>query len=307
MSFPRPGLGRGLSALIPPSGPSEAVEEVDIDLIIPNPEQPRMRMDAEALEALAQSIREHGVIQPLLVSQNDAHAGTYQLIAGERRLRAARAAGLARVPVVVKEAAGRALLELALVENIQRSDLNPLEEAAAFRRLHDEFGLTQEEIASRVGRSRAAVANTMRLLSLSDEMRLSLARGEMSEGHARALLGIEDPRAREEAWRRVVTERLTVRETEALVRADARKAAAEPAIRAPRARAPEVVDLERRLEAALGTRVTLSAGRKGGRVIIHYYTADQLEDVVGRLEAAHGAGARAGAGDGAERGATGDA
>lgn len=285
MSFPKPGLGRGLSALIPPSRPSEAVEEVDIDLVIPNPEQPRMRMDAEALEALTQSIREHGVIQPLLVSRSQTHEGTYQLIAGERRLRAARAAGLTKIPVVVKEAAGRALLELALVENIQRADLNPLEEAAAFRRLHDDFGLTQEEIARRVGRSRAAVANTMRLLSLGEEMRLSLARGEISEGHARALLGIEDPAAREAAWRRVVAEGLTVRQTEALARGEARKAATEPAIRAPRAKAPEVADLERRLEAALGTRVTLSPGRRGGRVVIHYYTPEQLEDVVRRLEA----------------------
>ncbi len=288
MSFPKPGLGRGLSALIPPSGPSEAVEEVDIDLVIPNPEQPRMRIDAEALEALTQSIREHGVIQPLLVSRSGTHEGTYQLIAGERRLRAARAAGLTKVPVIVKEAAGRALLELALVENIQRADLNPLEEAAAFRRLHDDFGLTQEEIARRVGRSRAAVANTMRLLSLSEEIRLSLARGEITEGHARALLGIEDDRAREAAWRRVVAEGLSVRETEALVRGEARKAAAEPAQRAPRAKAPEVAELERRLEAALGTRVTLSPGRRGGRIVIHYYTAEQLEDVVRRLEGAQG-------------------
>lgn len=285
MSFPKPGLGRGLSALIPPSGRSEAVEEVDIDLVIPNPEQPRMRMDAEALEALAQSIREHGVIQPLLVSRSQTHEGTYQLIAGERRLRAARAAGLTKVPVIVKEAAGQALLELALVENIQRADLNPLEEAAAFRRLHDDFGLTQEEIARRVGRSRAAVANTMRLLSLSEEMRLSLARGEISEGHARALLGIEDPAAREAAWRRVISEGLTVRETEALARGDVRKAAAEPSIRAPRAKPAEVAELERRLESALGTRVTLSPGRRGGRVVIHYYTPEQLDDVVRRLEA----------------------
>lgn len=285
MSFPKPGLGRGLSALIPPSGPSAAAEEVDIDLVIPNPEQPRMRMDAEALESLIESIREHGVIQPLLVSRSQTHEGTYQLIAGERRLRAARAAGLTKVPVVVKEAAGRALLELALVENIQRADLNPLEEAAAFRRLHDDFGLTQEEIARRVGRSRAAVANTMRLLSLSEEIRLSLARGEISEGHARALLGIEDPAAREAAWRRVVTEGLTVRETEALVRGEARKTAAEPSIRAPRSKPPEVAELERRLETALGTRVTLSPGRRGGRVVIHYYTPEQLDDVVHRLEA----------------------
>ncbi|HXF50171.1 MAG TPA: ParB/RepB/Spo0J family partition protein [Dehalococcoidia bacterium] len=288
MSFPKPGLGRGLSALIPPSGPSEAVEEVDIDLVIPNPEQPRMRMDAEALETLTQSIREHGVIQPLLVSRSGTHEGTYQLIAGERRLRAARAAGLTKVPVIVKEAAGRALLELALVENIQRADLNPLEEAAAFRRLHDDFGLTQEEIARRVGRSRTAVANTMRLLSLSEEIRLSLARGEITEGHARALLGIEDARARDAAWRRVVDEGLSVRETEALVRGEARRAAAEPAQRAPRAKAPEVAELERRLEAALGTRVTLSPGRRGGRVVIHYYTAEQLDDVVKRLEGAQG-------------------
>ncbi len=283
MSHPKPGLGRGLSALIPRTSASEGIEEVDVDLVVPNPQQPRLRMDPDELAGLTESIRQHGVIQPLLVSRNSAAPGTYQLIAGERRLRAAREAGLSKVPVVVKEAAGRELLELALVENLQRADLNPLEEASAFQRLHDDFGLTQEEIARRVGRSRAAVANTVRLLQLGEEIRGSLARGEITEGHARALLAVDDAAERQRLWQQVVSEHLTVRATEALSRKPA-GGAVEDAPRRERAKAPEIAEIERRLEAALGTRVTVRHGRRGGKLVVHYYAADQLEDLVRRLE-----------------------
>jgi ParB family chromosome partitioning protein len=191
MTNRRSALGRGLGALIPDLRP--AVEDVDIDLIAPNPHQPRSVFDANALSELAESIREHGIIQPLIVSRPDGQgAAPYQLIAGERRFwQHARP----RVPVIVKEASPQALLELALVENLQREDLGALEEAAAFRRLAEEFKLTQEAIATRVGRSRSAVTNSLRLLSLSAEIQASLARGEITAGHARALLGMTTPRS----------------------------------------------------------------------------------------------------------------
>lgn len=275
------GLGRGLGALIPATAP--AVESVDIDLIVPNPEQPRFGLDPDGLNELAASIREHGVIQPLVVSRVERdHGVTYQLIAGERRLQAARIAGLERVPVVVKEAAGRDLLELALVENLQRSDLNPLEEAQAFRRLVDEFGLTQEAVANRVGRSRTAVANAIRLLSLDEDVKASLARGEISEGHARALLGLADVSQRRRAWREVVDRGLTVRQTEELVRTWSQHEAARQRM-VERRRSPDVVAVESRLAAALGTKVSVAKSRKGGRITIHFFSDDELEGFVRRL------------------------
>lgn len=275
------GLGRGLGALIPTTAP--AVESVDIDLIVPNPEQPRFGLDPDALNELAASIREHGLIQPLVVSRVERdHGVIYQLIAGERRLQAARIAGLERVPVVVKEAAGRDLLELALVENLQRSDLNPLEEGQAFRRLVDEFGMTQEEVAARVGRSRTAVANAIRLLSLDEDVKASLARGEISEGHARALLGLADVAQRRRAWREVVDRGLTVRQTEELVRTWSHHEAAQRRTRG-RQPLPEVAAVESRLAAALGTKVSVAKGRKGGRITIHFFSDEELDGFVRRL------------------------
>ena len=275
------GLGRGLAALIPTA--TGGVEEVDPDLIVPNPHQPRAAFSEESLRELVESVREHGVIQPLIVSAGES-PGVYQLIAGERRLRAAKLAGLARVPVVVKEAAERELLELALVENLQREDLNALEEAQAYRRLADDFGLTQEAIASRVGRSRTAVANSMRLLGLGEELKGSLAGGEISEGHARALLGLDSEAARREAWRQVVDRALTVRQTEELVRhwSNARQPGARPKARG---RNPETAALEDRLRTALGTKVELSRGAKGsGRLVVHFYSDEELEALLRRLD-----------------------
>jgi len=287
-SSSRHGLGRGLSALIPRSGAAGGVETVDIDLIVPNPEQPRTAFDPAALEELAASIREHGLLQPVLVTEirSDLGVRTYQLIAGERRLQAARMAGVTRMPVVVKEAAGRDLLELALVENLQRTDLNPLEAAAAFARLHDEFAMTQEEIAHRVGRSRAAVANTMRLLTLEDDIRASLASGQISEGHARALLTIDESALRLDAWRRIVGDHMTVRQAEdfsralqagAPARGGGRKARAKPAADA------DVRAMQDRLRQALGADVTLSKSRRGGRITIRFYTDDEFESLYARL------------------------
>jgi ParB family chromosome partitioning protein len=259
---------------------------VDIDLIVSNPHQPRVMFDRRSLEELAESIREHGLLQPLVVSRLDDEGGAapvYQLIAGERRLQAARLIGLARVSVVVREASSQQLLELALVENLQRMDLNPLEEARAFRRLADEFGLTQEAIAGRVGKSRTAVTNSMRLLALDDEMKASLAGGEISEGHARAILAIEDTRERRQVWRQVVEKGLSVRETEALAKSRPGRSPKRPS--RARVRDAETAAIEERLRAALGTRVSLHRTHRGGRLTIHFYSDEELEAVLRRLQA----------------------
>ena len=284
----RPALGRGLSALIPRTGSGTGIETVDIDLIVPNPHQPRLRFDSTALSELAESIREHGVLQPVVVTQSSSDLGpmTYQLIAGERRLQAARMAGLERMPVVVREAAGKEMLEIALVENLQRQDLNPLEEAQAFRGLNEDFGMTQEQIAARVGRSRTAVANTLRLLSLEDDIRASLASGQISEGHARALLGIEDSGTRLDAWRRIVSDTLTVRETEDI--ASAQRSVHKPKSTARSRRSAKKVDphvsaLEDELRRALGMPVAIKKRRTGGSIVIRFHSEDELLGIITRI------------------------
>jgi len=280
MAKGKTGLGRGLGALIPSLGP--ATESVDIERVVANPFQPRVAMNIAELEELAESIRQHGVLQPLLVSRVDTSrdAPTYQIIAGGRRLQAARIAGLTHVPVVVKETTPRQALELALVENIQRADLNPLEEAEAYRRLADEFGLSQGDLGARLGRSRSAVANSLRLLSLSEELKASLAGGEISEGHARALLGLPEEGTRRRLWKEVVRKGLSVRQTEALVRA---LAGAKKAARRRAVGDPDVLALEERLRAALSTKVSLVKGRRGGHITIHFYSDEELEGIVDRL------------------------
>ena len=295
----RPALGRGLGALIPQTGAGAVdgeggVAMVDIDLITPNPEQPRTRFDQQALQELADSIREHGVLQPIVVTQvaSDLGPTAYQLIAGERRLQAARIAGIEKMPVVIKEAAGNELLELALVENLQRQDLDPIEEATAFKRLADEFAMTQEQIAKRVGRSRTAVANTMRLLSLHADIRRSLASGQISEGHARALLAIDNETERLDAWRKIVSEGMSVRDAEDIARA-LRVLSDQKISRAQRtatqlssgAADPHVRDLESRLRVALGTRVALTKSKNGGRIVIRFHNDEELEGLIGRLTA----------------------
>jgi ParB family chromosome partitioning protein len=286
MTSPRPALGRGLSALIPQNAAQGSVDTVDIDLIAPNPHQPRQHFDQHALRELADSIREHGVLQPVIVSRTDSGAGpaTYQLIAGERRWQAARMAGLARIPVLVKEAAGADALELALVENIQRADLNPIEEALAFRRLADEFGLTQDAVAKRVGRSRVSVANTTRLLQLEDDIKASLASGQISEGHARALLAIDDRRVRLDTWRKIVADALTVRQAEEIAKALKGGATAKGGKKLRRVD-PHVRAVEDRIRGALGTRVSLVKSRTGGRIIISYHNDDELDGILRRMRA----------------------
>jgi ParB family chromosome partitioning protein len=237
--------------------------------------QPRQKLDPEALEELAASIREHGLIQPLIVSQaSDAEARRYQLIAGERRLEAARLAGLTMVPVIIREATPREMLELALVENIQRADLNPLEQAAAYRHLMDDFGLTQEQVAERVGKSRVAVANSVRLLRLPEEIKNSLAQGYITEGHARAILSLDKPEDQRALWRVVLKRGLNVRQTEETVR----RLAMGPRPKRPgHAPPPEIKALEERFREALGTKVQLFRSRRGGRLVIHFYSEEELQ------------------------------
>ena len=267
------GLGKGLGALIPVSetGPTE----VPVDAIAPNPMQPRQDLDLEALEELAASIREHGLIQPLIVSQvSDVEAQPYQLIAGERRLEAAKLADLTKVPVIIREASPQEMLELALVENIQRADLNPLEQATAYRHLMDDFGLTQEQVAERVGKSRVAVANSVRLLRLPDEIKGSLAQGQITEGHARAMLALDGPDGQRNVWKAIIGRGLNVRQTEELVR----RLTAEPRPkRLGQPPSPETKALEDRFREALGTKVQLFRSKRGGRLVIHFYSEEDLQ------------------------------
>ena len=280
----RKRLGRGLDALIPTGdrvGESN-VRKLPVDRIVPNPSQPRQRHDRESLEELAASIRAHGVIQPVIVTEvTGTFPLTYQLVAGERRWRAAQLAELPAIPALVKELSPRQVLELALVENLQREDLNPLEEAEAYRMLVDEFHLSHEEIAKQVGRSRPAVSNAIRLLLLPDPVRDRVVNGELSAGHARALLALPTPQLQIETMRAVLQKALSVRQTEALVQRLLRASQRPP--RSPVTAAPDTADLETRLRESLGTRVSLTHGRKGGRVTIYFYSDEELEQLVQRL------------------------
>ncbi len=290
----RGGLGRGLGALIPtgPDGSSAPADggsapigasltTVPIDSIRPNPYQPRTRMNERQLAELAQSIREHGVVQPLIVTRGQ-QPDTYTLIAGERRWRASQRAGLEQVPVVVKDAAPQEMLELALVENLVRADLSPLEEALAYRQLIDEFGLTQALVAERIGRSRVSVTNTLRLLGAPQQIQEALSEGTITEGHARALLGLTTALDQVAALGLVVDREMTVRQTEALVRrwlAEGAQAETEPA-----ERDSEEMRLEDRFRGALGARVTFRrSSRGGGALTIHYSSAEELDGLYDRL------------------------
>lgn len=282
MARKRPGLGKGLDALIPQKDsdlPPGSVRQIPIVDIRSNPRQPRAHIDPEELTELANSIREHGILQPLIVTQQS--EGTeYILIAGERRLQAARQAGLSTVPALIREASKREMIELALIENIQRADLNPLEAAEAYQQLVDDFSLSHEELAARLGKSRSAVTNTLRLLKLPETIRAALARGEISEGHARALLGLSTPQAQTVAMKAVIDRGLNVRQTEALVR---KMSGGRPASQPKPTLSPELMELEGRLRSALGTKVRLTHGKKGGTIIIHYYSTEELNAIIDRL------------------------
>lgn len=278
----RTGLGRGLDALIPggEDASTGGVLEIPVEQIAPNPRQPRSKFDPEELAELASSIREHGVIQPLIVTTGE-QRDRYILIAGERRWLAARQAGLAKVPALLREAGDQQRLELALIENVQRADLSPLEAAEAYRQLAEEFQLSHEEIAERVGKRRVTVTNTLRLLRLPAAVQQSLASGEISEGHARALLALATAQAQVAALQTILNKGLNVRQTEELVRRLSGQKT--PPLNQKHAPNPEVIALEDRLRSSLGTRVSLNRKRKGGTITIHFYSDEELDSLVERL------------------------
>jgi ParB family chromosome partitioning protein len=278
----RGGLGRGLESLIPGIGVDTergATSSVDIDALEPNPLQPRVRWDDEQLDALAASIREHGIIQPILVSRRGT-TKAFQIIAGERRWRAAQRAGLTSVPILVREATPSQILELALVENIQRADLNPIEEALAYRQLTVEFGMKQSEVAERVGKSRPAVANAIRLHSAPESIRDAVANEQISAGHARALLAVEDPIVQEQILQQVIQHGLNVRDTERLAQRAMAEERRRPA--APRLD-PTLQSVQTSLQRALGTKVDISRGRTGGRIVISFHSDDELSAILTQI------------------------
>jgi ParB family chromosome partitioning protein len=250
--------------------------------IAPNPHQPRAAFDERSLQELAESIREHGLIQPLIVVRSG--EDHYTLIAGERRWRAAQSAGLESVPVVIKDAAPQQMLEMALVENVQRADLNPLEEALAYKQLTEEFNLTQDQIAQRVGKSRVAVANVLRLLKLPDPIKARLADGLISEGHARALLALTDTDIQQRMLSQIIKKGLSVRQTEELIRRqlEGRPAAKKTAAPARRLSADSRA-LEDRMRRSLGTKVSLFRSKKGGTIVIHFYSEEELDAIYRRI------------------------
>jgi ParB family chromosome partitioning protein len=279
------GLGRGLAALIPQRDEANqpgGTVELPISAIERNPYQPREAVERASLDELARSIGEHGVLQPLLVTQTPTG---YRLIAGERRLRAAEMAGLDRVPAMVRTADESQQLAWALIENLQRSDLNALEEAKAFQRLGAEFALSHDEIADRVGRARSTVTNTLRLLDMAPQVQAAITDGRISEGHARALAGLPD-HENQVAFLKIVSDRgLSVRQTEELVRR-ARNGERAGSAKAKKSPSPDVERLENGLREALATKVTLNSARKGGRITIEYYDDEDLERLYERLTGA---------------------
>lgn len=286
MAAKRPGLGKGLDALIPSHPEGEILEEfggvleVPLALIAANPHQPRKSFDEEKLKELAASIIEHGIIQPLVLSTQDAdEEQKYALIAGERRLRAAYLAGLKTVPAVLREAKGHDHLLLALIENVQRADLNPLETATAYQSLAVEFSLSHEEIGKRVGKSRTAVTNTLRLLDLPDVVQQAVRKNQISMGHARALLALPTIKAQSAALQTILTQDLNVRQTESLVTRLKGKKKPQPPKKA--AKSPELKALEEDLQSALGTKVRITRSKKGaGTITVHYYTDEELNTLM---------------------------
>jgi ParB family transcriptional regulator, chromosome partitioning protein len=288
MPSPRGGLGKGLDALIPAgkglpaesATSSSGVTQIPVNQISPNPRQPRTHFDSTELEELAASIREHGVIQPLIISRKEKGTG-YLLIAGERRLQASIHAGLKTVPVIIRQTTDQERLVLALIENVQRADLNPLEKAIAYKQLAEEFGLTHEEISTHVGKSRVAVTNTLHLLKLPKVAQTALVEEQITEGHARALLMLETPLSQTAALHHVIARELSVRETEEYVRrlkGEKKQSKPKPAP------LPDIVALEERLQSSLGTKVNLRHNKEGrGTLTLHFYSDEELNSLLDKL------------------------
>jgi ParB family chromosome partitioning protein len=270
------GLGRGLDAIIPAGEePRSGTDLISIEKIIPNPRQPRTIMAEEGLQELAESIRQHGILQPLIVTKDT--PDQYILIAGERRLRAAQIAGLTSVPVILREVNDRDRLELALIENVQREDLMPLETAEAYRQLAEDFSMTHEEIATQVGKSRTSITNTLRLLKLPEIVQHAILTGEITEGHARALLGLNTTQSQTAVLQMILRNGLNVRQTEDLVK---KYGGEKPATRQKPEMPVELKEIEEQLRARLGTRVTVNHGKKGGSLVIYYYSNEELNSVL---------------------------
>jgi ParB family chromosome partitioning protein len=277
-------LGRGLRALIPetePERPGGEVQQIALELIEPNPYQPREHFDEEKLQELAQSIAELGLLEPVLVRRT---GRTYQLVAGERRVRAARLAGLSEVPALVRDFEDQEVMQVALIENLQREDLNPIEEAQGYQRLIEEFGFTQTQAAKAVGKKRSTIANALRLLSLDETERQMVRDGLLSVGHAKVLLGVANKKKRTELAKRVVAEGLSVRQLEELVNSE--RSVSRRSRRGAKAKSPELVQLEEELQRRLGTRVSVTYRKGAGRISIEYYSDEELErllELIGRI------------------------
>jgi ParB family transcriptional regulator, chromosome partitioning protein len=300
----RRGLGRGLGSLIPtapvaetgtttaPTEPSPSDElapvagayfaELPITQIVPNHVQPRSVFDEDAMAELVHSIKEIGLLQPVVVRKTG--PGAYELVMGERRWRATREAGLEKIPAIVRQTDDTDMLRDALLENLHRAELNPLEEAAAYRQLLDDFGCTHDELASRIGRSRPQISNTLRLLNLAPAVQRRVAAGVLSAGHARALLGVSDPEAQERLAGRVVAEGISVRGLEELVTVGGQDEEAATRVRTPRPSAPGLADLGERLSDRLDTRVKVDLGRSKGRISIEFASLSDLERIVGIID-----------------------
>lgn len=280
----RAGLGRGLGALLPPNEPSasqEAAQMVSISSIASNPRQPRSDFKSEELSELADSIKEHGIIQPLIVTQEEGNK--YTLIAGERRLRAAQLAGLNMVPVIIRQATDSDMLELALIENVQREDLSPLETAEAYKSLEETFNMTHEEISKRVGKNRVSVTNTLRLLKLPGDIREALSRCQITEGHARALLALPTPQAQSAALQFIIAKGLNVRQTEEYIRnlVGNKGDESKDKVKTETELSPEIKSFEDQFMQAIGTKVSLHPGKNGsGTIRIHYYSDEELESLL---------------------------
>jgi len=291
------GLGRGLSSLIPqkkkinepkndfnyfgddpavgPKNSAKSILEVDILSVLPNPHQPRINFDEEKLKELAASIKMHGILQPIVVAQK---GNNYEIIAGERRLQAAKLAELKTVPVITREVSDQDKLELAIIENIQRHDLNPVEEGQSYLKLMEEFGLSQEAVAQKVGKSRSAVANKIRLLTLPSEIKKSLIQGKITEGHAKAILALENPEKQRALFELIIKNNLTVRQTESKSQEVSVKAHKRITNRDPR-----LQEIENQLTGNLGTKVKIISSKKGGKIMIEYYSDEELGNLVAKI------------------------
>lgn len=272
------GLGKGLGALISSADTENTgVREMKINEIEPSIGQPRKYFDDDKILQLAESIKQHGIVQPLIVKKEE---DTYKIVAGERRWRAARLAGLETVPVIIKELSGKQVMEIALIENIQREDLNPIEEAEAYEKLIAEFGMTQEEISIAVGRSRPAIANSIRLLTLPEKLRNLVINGDLSSGHARTMLSIEDKEIQIKTSEEIISKGLNVRESEKLVK----KILSKKEKKAPKRLDEEYLAIEDRFREILGTKVKIVKNNKCGKIVIEYYSVEEMERIVDLIE-----------------------